>query len=203
MLAYQGALRGTGLAALFSVDAFAGGLIVSALLALWLSDHFGAGPAELGAIFFATSACSAVSYFAAAPLAARFGLLNTMVFTHIPSSVLLVLVAFAPALWIAVVLLVLRALLSQMDVPTRSSFVMAVVTPPERAAAASMTAVPRSLAAAAAPALAGWLLGASAFAVPLIAAGALKIAYDLALLVAFSKIKPAEEADRAADPVET
>jgi MFS family permease len=143
-----------------------------------------------------------VSYFAAAPLAARFGLLNTMVFTHIPSSVLLILVAFAPALWIAVVLLVFRALLSQMDVPTRSSFVMAVVTPPEQPAAASVTAVPRSLAAAAAPVLSGWLLGSSAFAVSLIAAGALKIAYDLALLVAFSKIKPAEEVDRKPDSVE-
>lgn len=185
-----------GLAALFSVDAFAGGLIVNSLLALWLSDRFGAGPGELGAIFFATSTCSAVSYFAAAPLASRFGLLNTMVFTHIPSSVLLILTAFAPALWIAVALLMMRALLSQMDVPTRSSFVMAVVTPAERPAAASVTAVPRSLAAAAAPLLSGWLFASSAFAWPLVAAGVLKIAYDLALLGAFAKVKPSEEIEK-------
>ena len=186
-------IRVYGLAALFSVDSFAGGLIVNALLALWLSERFGASPGELGAIFFSTSACSAVSYFAAAPLARRFGLLNTMVFTHIPSSVLLILAAFAPALWMMVVLLVFRALLSQMDVPTRSSFVMAVVTPPERPAAASLTAVPRSLAAAAAPALSGWLLASAGFAWPLVAAGVLKIAYDLALLGVFWKVKPAEE----------
>ena len=136
------------LAALFSVDAFGGGLVINALLALWLSERFGISVATIGAIFFVTSLCSAVSYFAAVPLARRFGLINTMVFTHLPSSLFLILTAFAPTIWIAFGLLILRSLLSQMDVPTRSSYVMAVVRPEERPAAASVTAVPRSLASA-------------------------------------------------------
>src|SRR5438309_1694246 len=116
-----------GLAALFSIDAFGGGLVLNSLLALWLYQRFGIDVATTGAIFFATGLCSAASYFAAVPLARRFGLVNTMVFTHLPSNVFLVLVAFAPNLWMAFALLVGRSLLSQMDVPTRSSYVMAVV----------------------------------------------------------------------------
>ncbi len=181
------------LAALFSVDAFGGGMVVNALLTIWLSERFGIGVATVGAIFFATSLCSAVSYFAAVPLAKRFGLINTMVFTHLPSSVFLILTAFAPTVWIAFALLLLRSLLSQMDVPTRSSYVMAVVEPEERPAAASVTAVPRSLASAVAPLLSGWLLTASPFGWPLVLAGTLKIAYDLTLLRQFSAIKPPEE----------
>lgn len=181
------------LAALFSVDAFGGGLVINALLTIWLSERFGIGVATIGAIFFVTSLCSAVSYFAAVPLAKRFGLINTMVFTHLPSSVFLILTAFAPTIWIAFGLLILRSLLSQMDVPTRSSYVMAVVTPEERPAAASVTAVPRSLASALAPLLSGWLLTVSPFGWPLVLAGALKAAYDLALLRRFSAIKPPEE----------
>jgi predicted MFS family arabinose efflux permease len=182
-----------GLAALFSVDAFGGGFIVNALLALWLFERFGLSVATTGAIFFATGVCASLSYFAAARLAARFGLVNTMVFTHLPSSVLLVLAAFAPTLPVAVALLVLRSLLSQMDVPTRSSYVMAVVEPAERPAAASVTAVPRSLAASLSPALAGWMLAASPFGWPLVCAGTLKIAYDLALLRSFHSVRPSEE----------
>ena len=136
----------TGSAALFSVDAFGGGFVINALLALWLSERFGISVATIGAIFFVTGLCSAVSYFAAVPLARRFGLINTMVFTHLPSSLFLILTAFAPTVWVAFGLLILRSLLSQMDVPTRSSYVMAVVRPEERPAAASVTAVPRSLA---------------------------------------------------------
>jgi MFS family permease len=181
------------LAALFSVDAFGGGLVINALLALWLSERLGISVASIGAIFFVTSLCSAVSYFAAVPLAKRFGLINTMVFTHLPSSVFLILTAFAPTIWIAFGLLILRSLLSQMDVPTRSSYVMAVVRPEERPAAASVTAVPRSLASAVAPLLSGWLLTVSPFGWPLVLAGALKAAYDLALLWQFSAIKPPEE----------
>jgi MFS family permease len=184
-----------GLAALFSVDAFGGGFIVNSLLALWLFERFGLSVATTGLIFFATGVCSSLSYFAAVRLAARFGLVNTMVFTHLPSSVFLVLAAFAPTLPFAVVLLVLRSLLSQMDVPTRSSYVMSVVEPAERPAAASVTAVPRSLAASLSPALAGWMLSASSFGWPLICAGALKIAYDLALLRQFQDIRPPEEAE--------
>jgi MFS family permease len=181
------------LAALFSVDAFGGGLVINALLALWLSERFGISVASIGAIFFVTSLCSAVSYFAAVPLAKRFGLINTMVFTHLPSSVFLILTAFAPTVWIAFGLLILRSLLSQMDVPTRSSYVMAVVRPEERPAAASVTAVPRSLASAVAPLLSGWLLTVSPFGWPLVLAGTLKAAYDLTLLWQFSAIKPPEE----------
>ncbi|WP_457090715.1 MFS transporter [Microvirga sp. P5_D2] len=181
------------LAALFSVDAFGGGLVINALLTIWLGERFGIGVATIGTIFFVTSLCSAVSYFAAVPLAKRFGLINTMVFTHLPSSVFLILTAFAPTIWIAFVLLILRSLLSQMDVPTRSSYVMAVVRPEERPAAASMTAVPRSLASAVAPLLSGWLLTVSPFGWPLVLAGTLKAAYDLTLLRQFSSIKPPEE----------
>src|SRR5258706_11895423 len=117
-----------------------------------------------------------------------------MVFTHIPSSLCLIVAGFAPNLWIALALLLVRSALSQMDVPTRSSYVMAIVTPPERAAAASITAVPRSLASAASPALAGLMMTMSAFAWPLLVGGALKIGYDLLLLAMFRRVKPPEEA---------
>jgi MFS family permease len=182
-----------GLAALFSVDAFGGGLVVNALLALWLYERFGLSISTTGAIFFATKLCSAVSYFLAVPLARRFGLVNTMVFTHLPANIFLALTAFAPSIEMAFVLLILRGLLSEMDVPTRSSYVMAVVQPEERPAAASVTAVPRSLAAALAPLLSGWLFTLSPFGWPLVLAGALKAAYDLALLWQFSKVRPPEE----------
>lgn len=181
------------LAALFALDAFGGGFVVNALVALWLFQRFGLDVATTGTIFFATGLCSAASYFAAVPLARRFGLVNTMVFTHLPANVFLALTALAPTAWAAFALLVLRSLLSQMDVPTRSSYVMAIVEPDERPAAASVTAVPRSLAAATAPLLSGWLLSASAFGWPLVAAGLLKVAYDLMLLRGFAKVRPPEE----------
>jgi predicted MFS family arabinose efflux permease len=184
-----------GLAALFSVDAFGGGLVVNALLALWLYERFGLSVSTTGAIFFATKLCSAVSYFLAVPLARRFGLINTMVFTHLPANVFLMLTAFAPTIEVAFLLLVLRGLLSEMDSPTRSSYVMAVVRPEERPAAASVTAVPRSLAAALAPLLSGWLFTLTLFGWPLVIAGALKAAYDLMLLHQFSKVRPPEERD--------
>jgi MFS family permease len=181
------------LAALFSLDAFGGGFVINALLALWLFQRFGLDVATTGTIFFITGLCSAVSYFAAVPLARRFGLVSTMVFTHLPANLFLVLTAFAPTLWLAFVLLILRSLLSQMDVPTRSSYVMAVVEPEERPAAASLTAVPRSLASAVAPLFSGWLLSVSVFGWPLVIAGILKIAYDLMLLNGFRAVKPPEE----------
>ncbi|WP_264715154.1 MFS transporter [Limobrevibacterium gyesilva] len=184
------------LAALFSLDAFGGGFIVNSLLALWLFERFGLSVATAATIFFATGVCSSFSYFVAVRLAARFGLVNTMVFTHLPSSVFLILAAVAPTLPLAVALLVLRSLLSQMDVPTRSSYVMAVVEPAERPAAASLTAVPRSLASALSPALAGWALSVSPFGWPLVCAGVLKIVYDLALLRQFQAVRPPEEARR-------
>lgn len=191
------------LAALFSVDAFAGGLIVQSMLALWLYRAHGLSAAAAGTLFFWTGLASAASFLAAVPISRRIGLVNTMVFTHIPSSLCLVLVPFAPSLGVVVALLLVRSALSQIDVPTRSSYVMAIVTPAERPAAASVTTVPRSLAAAASPFLAGYMLGVSAFGWPLVAAGAIKIAYDLALLAMFRKVRPPEESaagDRASRP---
>ncbi|MFZ5510712.1 MAG: MFS transporter [Pseudomonadota bacterium] len=184
-----GASRGTvvTLAALFSVDAFAGGLVVHSLLALWLFQRFNLSLAAAGQFFFWAGLATAFSQLAAPWVAKRIGLLNTMVFTHLPSSVFLILAALAPDLALALGLLLLRALLSQMDVPTRSAFVMAVVTPPERAAAASFTAVPRSLAAAVSPSLGAALFAAGWFAAPLVAWGLLKIGYDLAILLAFRR----------------
>ena len=181
-----------GLAALFSLDAFAGGFVVQSLLALWLFEKFDLSLATAGLIFFWTGVLSAFSYFVAARVADRIGLLNTMVFTHLPANVCLVLTAFAPSLGTAVALLLLRSALSQMDVPTRTSYVMSIVRKDERAAAASVTAVPRSLAAAVSPMLSGALLATSTFGWPLILAGGIKIAYDLLLLSLYRK-KPLSE----------
>jgi predicted MFS family arabinose efflux permease len=181
------------LAALFSIDAFAGGFVVQSLLALWLFNKFGLTLATASLFFFWSGVCSAISLPVAAWLSRRIGLINTMVFTHIPSSVCLIGAAVSPRLDTALGLLLIRALLSQMDVPTRTSYVMAVVTPPERAAAASLTSVPRSLAAAVSPAIAGALFAAGLAALPLLICGTLKIAYDLLLLGAFRHIKPPEE----------
>jgi predicted MFS family arabinose efflux permease len=181
------------LAALFSLDAFAGGLVVQSLLALWLFQRFGLSLAAAAAIFFWTGALSALSYFAAAWIADRIGLVNTMVFTHLPSNLCLALVPFAPSLPLAIVLLLVRSALSQMDVPTRTSYVMAIVAPEERPAAASITSVPRSLAAAASPTLAGAMLAISGFGWPLVLAGGLKAVYDLLLLAMFRNLRPPEE----------
>lgn len=178
------------LAALFSVDAFAGGLVVNALLALWLFERFGLSLAAAGTFFFCAGLLTAFSQLAAPWVAKRVGLLNTMVFTHIPANFCLILAALAPSLPVALGLLLLRAALSQMDVPTRSAYVMAVVTPPERAAAASFTTVPRSLAAAISPSLSGALFAAGWLAAPLVACGLLKISYDLVLLASFHGVKP-------------
>jgi MFS family permease len=186
------------LAALFSLDAFAGGFIVQSLLALWLLQRFQLSIAETGVIFFWTGVFSAFSYIVAAKIANRIGLINTMVFTHLPSSVLLIMVPFAPSLGVAIALLLVRSALSQMDVPTRSSYVMAVVTPGERAAAASITAVPRSLAASISPLIAGYLLGVSGFGWPLVVAGGMKIGYDLLLLLMFRTVRPPEESRSSA-----
>ena len=180
------------LAALFSLDSFAGGFAVQSLVALWLLERFDLSLAAAGVFFFWTSVLSAFSYPVAARLAARIGLVNTMVFTHIPSSLCLIAAAFTPSLTATLVLLLVRAALSQMDVPTRTSYVMAVVTPSERTAAASVTAVPRSLASSLSPVVAGALLGVFP-ALPLVLCGTLKIAYDLGLLALFRAIKPPEE----------
>jgi MFS family permease len=181
------------LAGLFSLDAFAGGFVVQSLMALWLFERFDLSLSAASLFFFWSSTLSAFSYPVAAWLAKRIGLVNTMVYTHIPSSVFLILAAFSPNLYVALGLLLLRSALSQMDVPTRTSYVMAVVTPAERPAAASVTAVPRSLASAISPAIAGALLTTAFPGLPLVVCGTLKIAYDLALLFSFRHIKPPEE----------
>jgi MFS family permease len=181
------------LAALFSLDAFAGGFTVQSLMALWLFERFDLSLAAASGFFFWANLLAAFSYPVAARLGRRFGLVNTMVFTHIPSSVCLILAAFSTSLTVVLVLLLIRAALSQMDVPTRTSYVMAVVTPPERAAAASVTAVPRSLASSISPALSGALLSTPFIGLPLVICGVLKIVYDVALLYSFRHIKPPEE----------
>lgn len=173
------------LAALFSLDSFAGGLVVNALMALWLFQRFNLSVAAAGQFFFWTGLCAAASQLAAPPLARRIGLVNTMVFTHIPASLCLIAAAFAPSMHLALGLLIVRALLSSMDVPARSAFVMSVVTPAERAAAASFTNVPRSLASAAGPVIGAGMFAAGMLAAPLVACGVLKITYDLALWRAF------------------
>jgi hypothetical protein len=181
------------LAALFSLDAFGGGFVVQSMVALWLYQRFGMSLATVGTLFFWTSVLSALSYLAAVRIAHRIGLVNTMVFTHLPSSLCLIAIPFMQDVNQVIALLLVRSALSQMDVPTRSSYVMAIVTPSERPAAASVTSVPRSLASAASPLLAGYLLSVSTFGWPLLAAGALKIVYDLLLLAYFGKVRPPEE----------
>jgi hypothetical protein len=175
------------LAGLFCVDSFAGGLLVNAILALWLFQRFGLSLASAGRFFFASGLLMTASQLLAPPLARRIGLVNTMVFTHIPASLFLIAASVAPTLPLALVFLLLRAALSSMDVPARNAFVMAVVTPPERAAAASFTAVPRSLASALGPTIGASLLASGVLAAPLVACGVLKIAYDLALLALFRR----------------
>jgi MFS family permease len=181
------------LSALFSLDSFAGGFAVPSLIALWLFERFDLSLTAASLFFFWSNVLTAFSYPVAARLAARVGLVNTMVFTHIPSSLCLIAAAFTPNLTLVLALLLIRSALSQMDVPTRTSYVMAVVTPAERAAAASFTAVPRSLASAVSPVMAGALLATSFATLPLILCGGLKIVYDVALLFSFRHIKPPEE----------
>lgn len=173
------------LALLFSLDSFAGGLAINALMALWLFQRFDLSLLAAGTFFFWAGLLSAASQLIAPKVAERIGLVNTMVFTHIPASICLIAAAFVPQLELAFAMLFLRALLSQMDVPVRSAFVMEVVTPAERAAAASFTAVPRSLASAISPTIGGALFAAGWLAAPLVACGALKIGYDLMLWKAF------------------
>ncbi len=181
------------LAAVFSLDSFGSGFAVQSLLALWLFQRHGLSVSEAGTVFLCTGLLGAFSQLAAAPIAARFGLINTMVFTHLPANVFCMLIPFMPTLPLVILLLFLRSALGSMDVPARVSYVMAVVSPAERPAAAGITNVPRSLASALSPALAGYMLTVSSFGWPLVVCGALKVAYDLTLLHMFRAIKPPEE----------
>jgi len=188
------------LAALFSIDSFASGLALQSVIALWLFLKFDLSVATAGTIFFWTGLLSASSQLVAPVLARRIGLVNTMVFTHLPANVFLMLAPFMPTLPLAIACLMIRSALSQMDVPARTSYVMAVVTPPERAAAASVTTVPKSLATALSPILAGSLLGMTAFGWPLLIAGVLKSGYDITLFALFRHVRPPEEVPVASAP---
>jgi MFS family permease len=179
------------LAALFALDAFAGGLVVQSLVAYWFQQRFGVSPAVIGGIFFGANLLAALSALAAARVAARIGLINTMVFTHLPSNILLILVPLMPTLPLAIIVLLARFSISQMDVPTRQSYTMAVVDPDERSAAAGVTTIVRTAASAASPFLTGLLLQAALLSFPFFLAGGLKIIYDLLLYRSFAQRAPA------------
>ena len=181
------------ISALFFIDAFGGGFIGSALLAYFFAEQFGVSAAHVAVLFAAGRVLSALSHFAAAWLAGRIGLVNTMVYTHIPSSLLLFTIVATDTFWVAALLFLLREGLNEMDVPTRQSYVMAVVRPEERLAAAGATSLVRSGGWAAAPVFAGMLMQAGGLGLPLVFAGVTKIAYDLLLWREFRKLKPPEE----------
>jgi MFS family permease len=186
------------LAALFSLDSFGSGFFVQSMLALWLLRSFQLPVIATASIFFWASMLTALSYLAAPMIARRIGLVNTMVFTHLPSSLCLIVIPLIDDIRAVIALLLLRSLLSQMDVPTRTSYVMAVVTPAERPAAASLTSVSRGLAGGISPVIAGYLIASSGFGWPLLIGGGLKVIYDVTLLLMFRHIKPPEE-QRAVD----
>ena len=182
------------LSVLFSIDAFGGGFIPQSLMAYWFHVQYGVEPALLGAIFFFANLLAAVSSLSAARIAARIGLINTMVFTHIPSNVLLILVPLMPTLPLAIAVLLLRFTLSQMDVPTRQSYVMAVVDPDERSAAAGVTGIARTTGAAISPSFASVLVASQGYAaLPFYLAGGFKILYDLLMYREFRNVRPPEE----------
>jgi MFS family permease len=181
------------LAGLFALDAFAGGFIVQSIVAYWFYLRYKTDLNALGGIFFGTNLLAAFSFLAAPTIARRFGLLNTMVFTHLPSNILILLVPLMPNLELAVVMLLVRNLLSQLDVPTRQSYTMAVVDPDERAAAAGVLSVARNAGAAAAPLFTGAVLAVPPMGLPFLLAGGLKIIYDLWIFAVFRKVKPPEE----------
>lgn len=182
------------LAGLFSLDAFAGGFVIQSLVAYWFNLKFGVQPALLGAIFFGANILAGISALSAAWVAGRIGLINTMVFTHLPSNVLLILVPFMPSLGLAIALLLLRFSISQMDVPTRQSYTMAVVAPDERSAASGITGVARTIGASLSPVITGvFIANPALLSLPFVISGGLKIIYDLALFFNFRSMKPPEE----------
>ena len=181
------------LSALFALDAFGGGFVLQAVVAYWFHVRWGLSPATLGLVFFWVGVLSGLSLPAAGLMEERFGLLNTMVFTHLPSNLLLLLVPLAPAAWLAILLFLARMSVSQMDVPTRKSYTMAVVDPDERTAAAGITNVARTAAGAVAPVISGAAVGFGAIGLPFFAAGALKIAYDALIYSVFRNVHPPEE----------
>jgi MFS family permease len=182
------------LSALFALDAFAGGLIVQSLIAYWFHVKYGIDAGVIGSIFFGANILAGISALLAVPLAKKFGLINTMVFTHIPSNLLLILVPLMPNLPLAIGVLLARFSISQMDVPTRQSYTIAVVAPDERSAAAGVTGIARSVGASLSPMLTGiFLANPALFSVPFFLCGGLKIVYDVALYQSFVTTKPPEE----------
>ena len=182
------------LSGLFALDSFAGGFVVQSFAAYWFYLRFGVDPGRLGAIFFWANVLAGVSALLASGLASRFGLVRTMVFTHLPSNILLILVPLMPTLALAILVLLVRFSISQMDVPTRQSYVMAVVGPEERSAAGGITGVARTMGAAMAPVFAGFMFARPALtSFPFFVAGTLKILYDLLLYRAFAAVRPLEE----------
>jgi len=191
-----GASRGIvlRLAALFALDAFGGGFVVQSIVAFWFHRRFGVDPALLGGIFFGANVLAGISALAAASLARRIGLIKTMVFTHLPSNVLLMLVPLMPTLPLAIGILLLRFSISQMDVPTRQSYTMAMVAPPERSAASGVTGVARTIGAGISPAFTGLLLANPLLlGAPFVISGGIKVVYDLLLFRSFRALKPPEE----------
>jgi len=182
------------LSALFALDAFAGGLILQSMIAYWFHIKFGVDTGLLGSLFFGANVLAGISALLAVPLAKRFGLINTMVFTHVPSNLLLILVPLMPNLPLAIGLLLARFSISQMDVPTRQSYTMAVVSADERSAAAGVTGIARSVGASLAPVLTGiFLANPALFSLPFFLGGGLKLVYDLSLYRSFKAVKPPEE----------
>ena len=182
------------LSTLFAVDSFAGGFVIQSVMSLWFFTRFGADLAALSYIFSAANVITALSYIAAAKIADRIGLVNTMVFTHLPSNILLILVAFAPSLQLAVILYLIRMTMSQMDVPTRQSYIVAIVSEDERTAASGLTNVSRNIAQTISPSLFGYIFQSSlSLAAPFVLSGVIKIIYDLALYFNFRNIKPKDE----------
>jgi predicted MFS family arabinose efflux permease len=181
------------LSALFALDAFGGGFVVTSLIAFWFSVRFGSDPAFIGGVIFVANILAGLSALAAASIAARIGLIRTMVFTHLPSNVLLILVPFMPTVELAVLVLLARFSISQMDVPTRQSYTIAVVDPDERSAAAGITGIARTVGAAAAQLFAAPLYASAIAAAPFVLSGSLKIVYDLLLYREFKQALPPEE----------
>ena len=189
------------LSALFALDAFGGGFVVQSLIAYWFAIRFGAPPGVIGGVLFVANILAGLSALAAARIAGRIGLVRTMVYTHLPSNVLLILVPFMPTFELAVGVLLIRFSISQMDVPTRQSYTMAVVDPDERSAAAGVTGIARTVGAAAAPVISAPLMGLPGLAaLPFVIAGSLKITYDLLLFQGFRSVRPAEEGGGGPDP---
>jgi sugar phosphate permease len=184
------------LSGLFAVDSFAGGFVIQSIVSFWFFTRFGADLTTLSYIFSIAGILTAFSYIAAAKIADKIGLINTMVFTHIPANILIIGLAFAPTLAVAVILYLSRMALSQMDVPTRQSYIVAVVREEERTSAAGITNISRNITQAMSPSLVGILIQSISLSAPFVIGGALKIAYDIALFLNFRNVKPPEEEEQ-------